>query len=272
MTKPEVYKYFADIIFNRTGISYPEKDYYRLDSRINTLLKQYECSTSDQLYEKFRSTNSPEMLNFLIDISTNNETYFFRDIKPFDALVNDMIPEIRERKKSTLINIWSCASSTGQEALSIVMGIEEKFPDKKFNVRVDATDISSKVLDKARSGIYTGLEVQRGLPVQLLVKYFESTPDSSWKVKSNILHQVHYSEFNLFSANYPVNKYDIIFCRNVLIYQNAENKNEILKNLVHSLQPGGYLVMGAGESLIKTDVNLEQNTLSSAMVFRKPLS
>ena len=274
-TSTTVYKFFADFVFNKTGISYPEKDYYRLDSRINTLMAHFECETPQQVYEKFRDNLTADMETFLVDICTNNETYFFRDEKPFKALVNDMIPQIAEQKGNNLLNIWCCASSTGQEPLSIMMSIKEAQEQDKVSkgtlISFKATDISTKALDKAKSGIYTGLDVQRGLPIQLMVKYFTNDDKGNWVAKPDILSPIQYGSFNLFSTIYPAEQYDIIFCRNVLIYQDQENKKRILENIAKTLKPGGFLILGAGESLIGTDLDLTQLSLSNALVFQKPL-
>ncbi|MAX66770.1 MAG: chemotaxis protein CheR [Halobacteriovoraceae bacterium] len=269
MISQEIYKYFADFVFKKTGIFYPEKDFYRLDSRINTMMKEFRCDTPDDLYQMFLTKKTEQMERFLIDICTNNETYFFRDNKPFDALVNDIIPQLQEIYPNQTIQMWSCASSTGQEPLSIMMSLKEKFGDS-LNFSLKATDISSKALKKATDGVYSNLDVQRGLPVQLLVKYFESVENSQWKVKSELSKHVSYSSFNLLTDIFERNKFHVVFCRNVLIYQNPENKQEILSNIYHALKPGGFLVMGAGESLIGTNIQLEQKSLSGCMVFQRP--
>lgn len=268
----EIYKYFADIIYSKTGISYPEKDYYRLDSRLNTLMKHYDCETVADVYSLYRTKQTPDMLAFLINICTNNETYFFRDEKPFHALTKGMVPEVLKSNPSGKINIWSCASSTGQEPLSILMSIYEDIPTfHKSQLEFHATDISTKALDKAKSGVYSSLDIQRGLPIKLLLKYFEKIDETNWKIKDNILSQVKYDEFNLLKDNFKTNYYDIIFCRNVLIYQEKDNKQNIMNNIYDSLKPGGFLVFGAGESLIGMTHQFQQVQFEGAMLFQKPM-
>ncbi len=268
MITNEIYKYFADFVFKKTGIQYLETDYYRLDSRINQLIEKYDCKDANEVYRLYKDSLDSEKERFLIDICTNNETYFFRDTKPFDALALDIMPELRQKHPSDELKIWSCASSTGQEPLSILMTIMEKLPNEvKFNFK--ATDISSQALNKCSKGIYTNLDFQRGLPIQLLVKYFESVEGSNWKAKSNLTSKVEYGHFNLLTDLFPPSSYHVIFCRNVLIYQNQVNKNSILEKIEASLKPGGYLILGAGESLIGSSINLAQKNLSGAMVFQK---
>lgn len=268
----EVYHFLAKLVFEKIGVFYPEKDFYRLDRRINDLMGKFECETPSDLLQKFGTHMKKDMEKYLVDICTNNETYFFRDNKPFIALTSDIIPHVFELLKSETapINIWSCASSTGQEPLSIVMSILENLK-QKVNFNIKATDISSKALAKATEGTYTGLDIQRGLPVQLLLKYFDSLAENHWKAKAELLSHITYSSFNLFSDLFEKKKYHIVFCRNVLIYQNKENKAKILKQIADSLVPGGCLIMGAGESLIGigTDLDLEQVTYSNCMIFRK---
>ncbi len=266
--KNEVYKFFADFVFKKTGIYYSEKDYYRLDKRITDLMKEFSAESADDVYNKFKSHTSLEMEKFLIDICTNNETYFLRDNKPFDALTKEMIPQLKETLTGAPLEIWSCACSTGQEPISIMMSIKEAFGDT-VKVNFKATDISTKALAKCEAGIYTGLDVQRGLPIQLLMKYFESAGENLWKAKLEILDSINYGSFNLFTGHFPLNKYHVIFCRNVLIYQNQENKMEILKSLATCLKPGGFLILGAGESLVGMDSILVQKNLGNCMVFTK---
>jgi chemotaxis protein methyltransferase CheR len=265
--KTSTYKYFADIVFKRTGIFYPEKDFYRLDSRLMKLNKHYECDTADELKIKCETSMTADMEMVLIDMCTNNETYFFRDQKPFDALTKEIIPELFNDRAS--LNVWSCASSTGQEPLSILMSLKEAGITKP--VRLEASDISEQALNKCKGAIYTGLDVQRGLPIQLLMKYFDSVEDGAWRAKPVLTSLVTYKKFNLFKDIYKSNYYDIIFCRNVLIYQNQENKEEILQSLCSALRPGGVIIMGAGESLIGIKSNLEQKVLKNGIIFQKSL-
>lgn len=264
----DIYRFFADIVFKKTGIFYPEKDYYRLDSRLLKLQRYYECESIQNLYHKFLTSMTPEMEIYLIDICTNNETYFFRDEKPFAALTQELIPE--HFKNATNLKIWSCASSTGQEPISILMAIKEA--GITLPIQIDASDISDQALEKCRKGIYTGLDVQRGLPIQLLLKYFDSLDNGEWKIKPEISSKISYAKFNLFTGIFKNHFYDIIFCRNVLIYQNQKNKEEILRSLYAALKPGGIIFMGAGESLIGIDSQLKQKVLKNGIVFQKDLT
>jgi chemotaxis protein methyltransferase CheR len=264
-----IYKFFADYIFDKTGITYTEKDYYRLDSRFKSLLEVFELDSVDALYDKYKSGISPDMHAVLINFSTNNETFFFRDNKPFKVLTKVMMPELKEMYTMGNINLWSCASSTGQEALSILMQLSDKDPEGFKRIQIDGTDISKEALEKARKGIYTGLDIQRGLPITTLMKYFEQQEDENWKVSSDLLNKIRYGEFNLLTDRFKENHYHIIFCRNVLIYQTKENKEAILRNLYNALRPGGFMVLGSGESLIGMKLDFDKETHDGLTVYRR---
>lgn len=268
----EVYKFFSDYVFKETGIEYKEHDYYRLDSRINTLISHYKLEDADALFKKCKAGVDKAMHDFMVDLFTNNETYFMRDLKPFKALAKGIIPVLQtEFSGLTSLNIWSCACSTGQEVYSIKIALDS-FGDSKTMPRlnIDASDISDEALRKAKLGKYTGLEVQRGLPAPFLIKYLEKTDDSDfWSIKNELRSSINFFKFNLLTGTYPLPKYHIIFCRNVLIYQNQENKQKILSNLAESLKPGGFLILGAGESLIGMKLPFKHIELEGAWFYRK---
>lgn len=271
MISNEVYKFFADYVFEHSGIQYVEQDFYRLDSRINTMISNYDLETPDELFIMYKKNITADMHEFLIDLFTNNETFFMRDLKPFKALATDVLPEIIESNPhAPYVNIWSCASSTGQEIYSILMAAEHFGKGVVEKVKIDASDISTEALAKAKSGIYTGLEVQRGLPAPLLIKYFEkSTNAEEWKFKDTLRNKANFFHFNLLSGKFPESKYNIIFCRNVLIYQEKENKRKILGEICKALKVGGYLVFGAGESLIGMNLPFERVELNGATLYKK---
>lgn len=267
----KIFKFFADIIFKETGIVYSEGDYYRLESRLNNLSAELKFESVEDMYNGFSSKMTPEMKSSLIDIGTNNETFFFRDGRPFTALVKQMIPEIIKKFPNEKIRIWSAASSSGQEAYSIIMALEEHHPN--LNFEIIGTDICEKALAKAKSGHYTNLECQRGLKIERLLKYFDQNEDgNSWTVKNQFKERVRFSKLNLYEGNFSFNYYHICFLRNVLIYQNVENREKILANIYKSLKPGGYLVMGNGESLtgVKNEFQIEK--LENYQVWIKPLA
>ncbi len=270
MIRDEVYKFFADYIFQHSGMVYSSSEYYRLDARINELVKIFSLSSVEEVYEMYKRSITPDMKAVLINISTNNETYFFRDVKPFSVLTKLVLPEIIAKEPVGPISIWSAASSTGQEAFSMLMGVQSSAIANSFSrISVIGTDISTNALNKARSGTFNGLEVQRGLPIALLLKFFTQESEDTWRINQDIISKVKFGEFNLLKDSYAKNNYHIIFCRNVLIYQDKENKSAILNNLYSSLKPGGYLFLGSGESLIGIDTKFERVTLDGYTVYKK---
>lgn len=268
----EVYQFFADYVFKHTGIEYKEHDYYRLDSRIKSLIDHYKLEGVDALYQKCKQGIDKDMHNYMVDLFTNNETYFMRDIKPFKALGKGVLPLIKELFPGLMsVNLWSCASSTGQEIYSIQMAIDSfGSPADAKLLKIDGSDISDDALRRAKEAVYTGLEVQRGLPAPFLLKYFTKVADSeNWAIKPELKTRANFFKFNLLTGSYPINKYHIIFCRNVLIYQNAENKRKILANIVDALKPGGILLFGAGESLIGMNFPLKHVEIEGAWFYQK---
>ncbi len=270
MAEPEVYKFFSEYVYKHTGILYKEQDYYRLDARFNTLIKEFDLKDVSELYHLYIQKITPEMHTTLIDLCTNNETYFMRDLKPFKAFAKEGMSYLKEKFPNDLsYNFWSAACSTGQEPLSLLMALDS-FGDN-FNldkVRLEASDISSEALKKAQSGVYTGLEVQRGLPANLLIKYF-TQEEESWKIDPSLLKRISFKSLNLLTDNFPLTQYHIIFIRNVLIYQDMDNKRKILAKVCDALKPGGLMFMGAGESLIGVDIPMTQKELGKAFCYVK---
>jgi chemotaxis protein methyltransferase CheR len=268
--KDEVYKFFADYIFQNSGMVYAPQDYYRLESRINDLIRILAVESADDVYQMYKKNITPDMKAILINISTNNETYFFRDVKPFSLLAKTILPEFFSKVTFGPLKIWSAASSTGQEAFSMLMSAQGVFSDSSYTrINISASDISSAALKKAKVGKYSNLDIQRGLPITMLMKHFTQVDEGSWQINKNILSQVKFFEFNLLKDKFPSDAYHIIFCRNVLIYQDLKNKNAILNNIYDSLLPGGYLFLGNGESLIGVDTKFERLTIDGYTVFKK---
>ncbi len=270
MIRTEIYKFFSDYVYANTGISYKEHDYYRLDGRFNSLVKHFSLKDVEELYQLYIQKVTPEMHQVLIDLCTNNETYFMRDLKPFKAFAKDAFAYLKEEFPGTLFfNIWSAACSTGQEPYSLIMATEA-FGDSADvgKMRIEASDISSEALAKAKKGLYTGLEVQRGLPANLLIQYF-SQVNEDWQISPKLVGKIQFKTFNLLNGEFPKEQYHVIFCRNVLIYQEMDNKRKILENIYNSLKVGGLLFMGAGESLIGVNLPMEQKELGKAFCYRK---
>jgi chemotaxis protein methyltransferase CheR len=263
------YGTLAAMIEKETGILYTESDYDRLTFRIVKLKELLKVTTDDELLKILQNSPSSNIQSLLISTATNNETSFFRDKKPFEILNNIIIPNILKNKTFKQIKIWSVASSTGQEPYSLAMKIKESttFGDCIFEIK--ASDIDQEVLTKCRAGIYNQAEVQRGLPIQMLTKHFDQVDLTNWSVKNSLKSMIHFFHFNLLSGFYPVNEYDVIFCRNVLIYQSLENKTKVINNLYKALAPKGYLVLGGAENLIGIKSDFKTITVEDFVVYLK---
>jgi len=265
-----VYKFFADYIYKNTGIVYVKADYYRLDMRLNAMVRELKVDSPKEVYELYKKNITKEMHTLIVDLATNNETYFMRDKKPFKALTKAVLPRVLEKKSIKGSNIWCAGCSTGQEVYSILMSIDKDCGKEVFNnVKIDASDISTNALSKAKNGNYNGLEVQRGLPATNLVQYFSQVDDGTWNISNDLKGKINFFQHNLLVDPFPKNKYEILFCRNVLIYQDIENKKTILENFFHALVPGGFLILGSGESLIGTNLAFKQEQIEETIIYEK---
>lgn len=268
-----VIKFFAEIIKNELGIIYNEQNYYQLKLRLIEICKYFEVESIFKLKDlKGITTKNSLQQQMLLDIATNNETQFFRDTNVFKGLEKVIIPEIIEKKSNAEpLKIWSIACSFGQEPYTICM-LYDQLKIKKPGcppLKVLASDISKKALKKAQNGLYTQLEVQRGLPIFLLTKYFTKDDGNQWKINSQIQSLVSFKEINILNLGSTFSEvYDIIFLRNVLIYQDVEKKREIIKNAVKHLSKDGYLILGASESMIGIMSDYSQKSAEGAIFYQ----
>lgn len=276
MTDETILKFFADYIEEHLGIVYTHTNYFQLEHRLQDISHQLGMKNIDELYSKAKVSIDGLFKNLLLDLATNNETSFFRDIYVFKCLGKLIIPSLLQNSSnennslSKPLKIWSAAASSGQEVYSIAMELDAcKKKDPLFpEVSLFASDISDTILKRAREGVYSQLEVQRGLPVKNLIEYFEQIDSNQWRVKDFLRKQVEFRKLNLLESWMGIGPFDVIFCRNVLIYQNVENKKKVVEQFIKVLQPGGYLVLGAAESLFGINEEFDQVTDEKAIVYR----
>jgi len=234
------------------GLSLGEDKQYLLTSRLTRLLREFDLPDLNTLSQSVRRNEQGELAMKVMDAMTTNETLFFRDQYPFDALRDCLFPELHKKKgRHGKIRIWSAASSTGQEAYSIAMTAKQCVATPG-QVEIYGTDLSDKAVAYAIAGDYSQLEVQRGLPVQLLIQYFEQH-GARWHVRADIKAMVNFYTGNLID-NRLVSRaarhgpFDVVFCRNVLIYFTPEERKQVIDRLARCMQPGGYLITGATET------------------------
>jgi len=266
---PDDFDYIAKIVYDNSAIVLNHGKEYLVESRIAPLAEQHGFSSIADFVAKLRVTPYAQMHQDLIESMTTNETSFFRDIHPFDAIRKDVLPGLIEsRSKTRKLHIWSCACSSGQEPYSLAMLIRENFPQlSAWNVSITASDISEDILAKARSGCYGSIEINRGLPMMLMVKYFEKK-GVNWQVKKPIHDMIRFRQMNLIGRWPMMPKADIIMLRNVMIYFDKESKQSILDQIRRILQPDGYLFLGSAETTFNLDDSFERKMFGRAVSFR----
>ncbi len=246
------FQYLAGILKQRSGLSLSSDKAYLIESRLLPIARGQNLLDIPQLCNLLRTRPNEDLLVEITEAMTTNESSFYRDIKPYEYLRNIVFPMIMARSPTQKsLRIWSAACSTGQEPYTISMCIKEDAVKLAgYNFEIIATDLAKKVVDKAKQGIYSQFEAQRGLPIQMLVKYFTSLPDTSWQIKDIICSMVKFKLQNLLGDYSSLGKFDIIFCRNVLIYFDEATKAQITEKMSRSLTTGGVLIIGSTESLI----------------------
>jgi chemotaxis protein methyltransferase CheR len=248
---PSDYEYLSNFLLGTSGLSLGSGKEYLIESRLIPLAQTLELEGIEQLIGVLRKGTDPRLESAVTEAMTTNETLFYRDKQPFEELRKTILPALmEERRDSKSIRIWCAAASTGQEPYTINMVLREHFPELyNWNVEIVATDIDTAVLNRAQAGVYSQFEVQRGLPVQMLMKNFEQC-ESGWKVNDNIKEGIQWRQLNLLNNFSILGKFDVIFCRNVLIYFQNETKKDILDRLAERTQRDGYLFLGAAETVL----------------------
>ena len=247
----ETYNKLRHIIKAESGITLDETKEYLVESRLRPLLESYKLKDFEALLPKL---GDKALVKNVIEAITVHETFFFRDQVPFDMFKNAIMPELVYLKKMTNIRILCAACSSGQEPYSLAIILNEeagRFKDVKCEIV--GIDISEKIVENARKGEYNQIEIQRGLPANYIIKYFDKINYSTWRLKDEVRDKVQFRQFNLMNDMSALGKFDIIFCRNVLIYFDYANKAKILGNLYRIIQPHGFLCLGNAETLIGVD-------------------
>lgn len=266
----EALRFFANMIEQEVGIVYSEVNYYQLETRLDEIAPQVGRANSQALWEHAakHGLHGLERL-LLIDIATNNETMFFRDTNAF-AGIETILRTLIEKKPGQRLKLWSAACSTGQEPYSLAIMMSQLAQGAQ-PYSILASDISERVLERARKGRYTALEVQRGLSAQQLMLHFEQVADNErpWQIKSTLQRNVSFKKLNLLEYWPDQELYDLVLCRNVLIYQTVENKRKVIAKVLERLAPGGYLVLGGAESLFGITDTFHHVDMGKAVVYQK---
>jgi chemotaxis protein methyltransferase CheR len=260
------YKYLQQEIYRQSGIVLDDDKHYLLESRLMPVARAAKLASLDELCARLRIGVDTVLAQKVIEALTTNETLFFRDIAPFDAMRQRLIPELLA-KRSPKLAIWSAAASSGQEAYSIAMLLKELGTVDR-PVDILGTDLSEQILDRAREAKYVQFEVNRGLPAPYLVKYFKRE-GLDWQLKDEIRSMVKFRRFDLRQPMAALGKFDIVFCRNVLIYFDVATKIKILNQILTVLNPGGYLFLGGAETTLNLQGSFERVPIGTTVAYRK---
>ncbi len=245
------FKFFEDFLKRESGLIITPEKTYLLESRLLPVASRFGIQGLENLAARMRQAKEADLLRAVVEAMTTNETSFFRDNTPYQRLREDILPPvIKARAATRSLRIWSAACSSGQEPYSIAMLLKEYGPALAgWKIEIVATDLSLDILAQAKSGIYTQFEVQRGLPIQMLVKYFTQAGDR-WSVKPELKDMVTFKTANLLQDISGLGQFDIVFCRNVLIYFDVPTKAKVLGSIKGVLRQDGALFLGGAETVI----------------------
>ncbi|WP_342360436.1 protein-glutamate O-methyltransferase CheR [Terrarubrum flagellatum] len=251
MIEPADFAFFQRFLAERAGLNlWPEKTYL-LESRLARILRAHNIDTFAALAARIATGGDLALEREVIEAMMTHETLFFRDLKSFDLLRETVLPGlIAARARERRLAIWSAACSAGQEPYSIAMILDE-MGDRLagWSIRILATDISTAIIERAKTGLYTQFEVQRGLPVRMLLKHFSQTPEG-WSITKNMRDKIDFRTFNLLRDPSPFGVFDLILCRNVLIYFDANTRTGLFARLRRQMAPDGALMLGGAETVL----------------------
>lgn len=248
------FSYVRDLVYRQAAIVLEKEKTYLVEARLTPLLRKHGFNSLAEMIGQMRSQPNNGLQWHVVEAMTTNETSFFRDVYPFDLLKKQVLPELIKRRATLRqLNIWCAAASSGQEPYTILMVIRENFPELlNWKLTFIATDISREMLDRCREGCFSQLEVNRGLPAPLLIKYFQKI-GTEWQIKEDLRRMVDFRQLNL-AQSWPLfPAMDVIFMRNVLIYFDIETKKAILARLRKTLKPDGCLFLGGAETTLNLD-------------------
>jgi chemotaxis protein methyltransferase CheR len=263
------FNYVRDLVHDRSAIVLEQDKEYLVQSRLTPLAEQEGFPSLAEMVNRLRLGPVGDLHRKVVEAMTTNETSFFREMRTFDMFQKTILPSLLiARKQQRSLNLWCAAASSGQEPYSVAMTLRESFPALDgWRVTFTASDISREMIARARAGRYNQLEVNRGLPAHLLVKYFNKD-GPAWEIRSEIRRMVEFHEINLVDDWPSISRLDVIFMRNVLIYLDLETKKKILARTRRLLDPGGYLLLGGAETTTALDDSFEPVSCEGATYFR----
>jgi len=263
---PENYRFLQAHVYSLVGIVLENNKSYLFESRLAPIVKQFGIGSINALCELLIAKRNPEIGHLVVEAMTTNETYFFRDPAQYEAIRTVLLPKLKDDRQSTRkMRFWSAAASTGQEAYSLsMMLLEDGLKD--WDIRILGTDFSSKVVERAQSGNYQQIEVNRGLPTPLLVKHFQRS-GLNWQLSEQVKRMVRFETIDLRKSMRTLGPFDLVFCRNVMIYFDNETKRNIMKEIHSTLFRGGWLLLGGAETAFGLDEWFDRKTVGTVTVY-----
>jgi chemotaxis protein methyltransferase CheR len=263
---PENYRFLQEHVRARVGIVLEDNKHYLFESRLAPIVRQYGLGSINDLCVLLRAKRNVALAHQVVEAMTTNETYFFRDPAQYEAIRTVLLPRLKVEKRDTQsLRFWSAASSTGQEAYSLgMLLLENGLQDR--NMQILGTDFSEKVVERARSGLYQQIEVNRGLPAQLLVKYFRRS-GLDWQLADAVRRMVRFETIDLRKSMRSLGPFDLVFCRNVMIYFDNATKKSIVKEIHRTLSQGGWLLLGGAETAINIEERFDRQTVGNVTVY-----
>jgi chemotaxis protein methyltransferase CheR len=263
---PENYRFLQEHVRARVGIVLEDNKHYLFESRLAPIVRQYGLGSINDLCVLLRAKRNVALAHQVVEAMTTNETYFFRDPAQYEAIRTVLLPRLKVEKRDTRsLRFWSAASSTGQEAYSLgMLLLENGLQDR--NMQILGTDFSEKVVERARSGLYQQIEVNRGLPAQLLVKYFRRS-GLDWQLADAVRRMVRFETIDLRKSMRSLGPFDLVFCRNVMIYFDNATRKSIVKEIHRTLSQGGWLLLGGAETAINIEERFDRQTVGDVTVY-----
>ena len=267
--KPENFDFLCRTVYQDSGIVLDESKGYLLEARLLPVVKSEGATSLDDLCRLIRATGGERLRHKVVEAMTTNETLFFRDVTPFESLQKELIPKLVERAAGRRpVRFWSAACSSGQEAYSLaMMWLEMGLGPSQIEIL--GTDLSDEILDKARQGRFKQLEVNRGLPAKYLVKYF-TRHNMEWEISPEVRRMVRWAKLNLMVSWPALGQFDVVLCRNVLIYFDMETKRDILSRIRKHVRPEGYLILGSSETTLNIDDQFIRRQVGRGIMYENP--
>jgi chemotaxis protein methyltransferase CheR len=263
---PENYRFLQEHVRSQVGIVLEDNKHYLFESRLAPIVRQHGLGSINDLCVVLRAKRNIELAHQVVEAMTTNETYFFRDPAQYEAIRTVLLPRLKEERQDTQkLRFWSAASSTGQEAYTLAMLLLENGM-QDWNIQILGTDFSAKVVERARCGIYQQIEVNRGLPAALLVKYFRRS-GLDWQLSDAVRTMVRFETIDLRKSMRTLGPFDLVFCRNVMIYFDNDTKRNIMKEIHSTLFRGGWLLLGGAETAFSLEDRFDRLNVGNVTVY-----